>query len=95
VPTLEILHLFAEGTARVVMLGAEPGGRLELLEPSEVFGASIAFGLELDILEGLSAEGGLRLDYLATGDHWLDSSVPQGTGDTVTVSPFASASYFF
>ncbi len=92
---LEVLHLFAEATARVTMLGTQAGTTLQLREPSTVFGTSVACGLELDLFEGVSAEGGLRADLLFSGDHWTEESATDDSGPTLVISPFFSLSYFF
>ncbi len=79
----EALHLFGEVGGGVVFVGPQPGTGLSLGGAEAAGAAAVAGGLEVDLFDGISGEGGLRIEYLATGSAW--------GGATLLASPYLAA----
>jgi len=89
VPAFDLFHAFAELDAGLVFVCPWPSEGLSLADARATWTVGSAGGLELDVLDGLSVEGGLRVSFVRTGPVW------QGGGDTVLLSPFVGGSWFF
>lgn len=89
VPWLEIFHVFGAVDAGLVLVRSRPSDGVSLREGVATWRVGASAGLELDVLEGLSVEGGLRVSFIRTSAAW------QGEGDTLVLSPFVGGSWFF
>ena len=87
------LHLFAEGSVILQMVGTAPGTP-GLGELSPTLGLSATAGLELDLFEHVSGEGGLRADFLFTHRLWSGTSEAQGASNTFLITPYIAISYY-
>ncbi len=89
VPLLELFHAFGALDAGLVLVRSQPAGGVSLRDAVPTWSVGPSVGLELDVLDGLSVEGGVRASFLRTSAAW------QGEGDTLLISPFVGASWFF
>ena len=89
-----VLHAFAEAGGGVLLASAEATQAPSLSDTTPQAALFVAAGLQLDLLEHLSGEGGLRADLWPTGASW-----PSGAGGTdattVLLSPYLAATWTF
>jgi hypothetical protein len=88
------LHAFAEAGGGVLLASGEATQSPSLSHTTPQAAVFIATGLQLDLLEHLSGEGGVRADLWPEGAAW-----PSGAGGTdattVLLSPYLAVTWTF
>ena len=89
------VHPFGEGLVllQFVSLGQDTSPAFE--GASATLGLAATAGVEVDLFERLSVEGGLRSDFLFTERLLPDSLAVEGNGNTFLLTPFVTGSYYF